>query len=346
MKKLLCICLLLSLLVSPVFGCFGAVYVSEPTNTFGFNNGSYIGFLNDIVFDDVELKASDDASFPSYVFFTLEGSTAAYGFYCDSVNVTVNNYFGSNVLELACVASGAGAVYVYVADKGAPVSHSGGDSVVYSTLLKVVTITVSVSGTVQLNWNPADIGGGGGGGEITPTITPTFAPSDPDATPAPTSSVPSGILFEVEPVFFGEVQPNSSVIIPLRFHYSGSSFTLQSLSLPEPFNSWYVPASNFSYLTFVLGSSGASLGEVNLLFNVPSDAVEGSYSGTFTLSARDGFGSIRTSTGVISTEKESIGGTFMFPDLLLHPLYIVLIVLAILTVIFFLILFMRKKRRR
>lgn len=347
MKKMLCACLLLVLIVSlvPFSGC--VVYVSETTSKFGFNNNSYLGFRDDISFDDIRMVEGDDSSFPDYVFFIREGATDEYGFYCDNVNVTVNNYFASNVLELDCVASSAGAVYVYVGDKGAPVSRSGGDSVVYSTILKVVTIVVSSPSIVQLSWNPVDVGGetelpaggGGGGTDTTPTITPTFGPA-PSSSPSS-----SGVTFTVEPIFFGPIEPNITRFVNLRFQYGGSSFTLQSLSLPEPFNSWYVPATNFSSLTYILNTSGSNYGEATILFNLPDDVVVGDYSGTFTLSGRDGFGSIHTSTGTISTQKSSTEES-IFSVLLEKPLYLILIVIAVVAFIFILFLFMGKKRRR
>jgi len=121
-----------------------ALDVSSPDCGFGFQNGSYIYFRDAISFESVEQIASTNTTYGDWIFFQETGSNERFGFYSTGVNVTVNNYFDNNLLELACV--GAGSVKVQVCTKVAPVSVSGASGVFDSTN-KIAIAAVTSSGT-------------------------------------------------------------------------------------------------------------------------------------------------------------------------------------------------------
>lgn len=354
MKKSLIICLLLLFLLtfSTLNTAFGLLTVSSPTQTFGFQNGSYIGFADSITFvtavdgGGTQMISSSNASYPNFMFFQKQGSNDVYGFWASGVNVTVNSYFSSNILEMACV--GAGTVKVQVGPYGAPVSISGASGV-YDPTLKVSIITVTSSVTVQLVWGVAPTpppGGGGGGGDATPTPAPTISPTlNPTGYPtvAPTLPPLGASDFQVSNLDLGVIQPNSTITANLHFRFSGSSYTLQAISFAEPFNSWYVPDGNFATLIYILNVNGESSGDAVLSFAIDNSTAQ-SYSGSFSVTAKDAFGAVHTSTGTINAEVSASSRFDVVAFFKLHPLYIVL--LAIVIGVLLVALVLRSKRRR
>jgi hypothetical protein len=346
MKKSLITSLLLLFLLTfaslnYAYESVSALDVSSPDQTFGFQNGSYIGFRDPISFvtpvdgGQTQQIASSNVSYPDFMFFQKQGSNDVYGFWASGVNVTVNSFFASNILEIVCV--GAGTVKVQVGPYGAPVSISG-SSGVYDTTLKVVVITVTSSATVP---------GSGGGATPTPAPTSSVTPNPsgyPTSGPTPTLP-PLGLNdFQVSNLDLGAIQPNSTVTATLHFRFSGSSYTLQALSLPEPFSSWYVPSGNFSSLVYMLNVNGESSGNVALTFEV-GNVTSQSYSGEFSVTAKDAFGAVHTSSGTISAEIASGSGRFDIVGFFkLHPLYLVLVAVVVIVLLVLLVLFSKRRR--
>ncbi len=259
------------------------------------------------------------------MFFQEAGSNERFGFYSTGVNVTVNNYFDGNILELNCV--GAGTVKVQVNTRTAPITISG-STAIFDQLNRIAVATVTSSVIMQLNWNPTTVDptpppGGGGGGTDEPTTQPTIQPST-----YPTSN-PVSEPFKANNIDLGKIASNTTVIVPLTFSYSGSNVYLKSLTLPEPFNSWYVPNSNFSSTVYLLQTSGQNTGTVNLVFNV-GNLTQASYSGTFTVTAVDAFNTLRTSTASISaTNIDAPDSKGIIQIILGNPLYMAIIAAVI-----------------
>ena len=357
MKKSLVISLLLLFFLT--FGtlntALGTLTVSSPASTFGFQNGSYIGFRDPITFataadgGGTQLISSFNASYPNWMFFQKSGANDIYGFYASGVNVTVNSYFDNDVLELACV--GYGTVQVQCWTRGAPVSTSGASGV-FDDPTRVVTLFITSSGTVQVSWVTPNPGPGPGpnptatptpmpnpSGTVMPTPIPTYNPS-----PSPTLPPLGTNDFQVYGIDLGTVQPNTVITANLHFRFSGSSYVLQSISLPEPFNSWYLPNATFNNFVYMLNTSGESSGDVSLRFAVGNLTSTQNFSGSFSVVAVDAFGVSHTSSGTISA-KVSIGSSFDWKTYFLaHPLYIILIVAVVCVLLAALVLFSKRRR--
>ena len=128
----------------------------------------------------------------------------------------------------------------------------------------------------------------------------------------------------------------------LHFRFSGSSYTLQSISLPEPFNSWYLPNGNFSSLVYVLNTNGESSGDATLRFAI-GNVTSQSYSNSFSVIAKDSFGVVHTSSGTISAQISNNGFDFrtFFTE---HPLYLILVFVIIGVVLVAIVLFSKRRR--
>jgi hypothetical protein len=186
---------------------------------------------------------------------------------------------------------------------------------------------------------------------VTWAPTPQSGPAGGNPTPTPISSVtpnPTGPLgtndFQVSDLNLGTIKPNSTATANLHFKFSGSSYTLQSISLPDPFNSWYVPNGNFTTLVYMLNTAGESSGDVTLSFAVGNDTSQ-SYSGSFSVTAMDAFGAVHTSTGTINADVSSNSRFDIVGFFRLHPLYLVLIAVVIGVLLVALVLFSKRRRR-
>lgn len=329
--SILIIAFLFTLLVFPL-NTISSLDLSSSDCGFGFQNGSYI-YFRDPISVSVEQIASSNATYGDWVFVQKDGSSEIFGFYSTGVNVIVNTFFIGDILELAC--TGVGTVKVQVCTRSAPSSVSGTTSL-FDQTNRIAVIDVTSSTTVQLNWNPlatAPPGGGGGGGTETtaPTETPSFTIA-PSVTPSAT-----GDKFKASNINLGEIQPNSTVTATLHFVYSGSSISLQSLNLPEPFNSWYVPSSDFSTKLYTLSSSGQNEGTATLTFYIP-DINETSFVGDFVVTAKDAFGASLTSTATITAGAARPENTGLIGLILANPLIVVAVIAVFIVVAFYLLL--------
>jgi hypothetical protein len=149
--------------------------------------------------------------------------------------------------------------------------------------------------------------------------------------------------FQVSNLDLGTVQPNSTVTANLHFRFSGSSYTLESISFQAPFDSWYFPEGNFSTLTYILNANGESSGDATLRFAIGNVAQQ-SYSGSFSVTAKDAFGATHISSGTINAGV-STSSIFDFKDFFLqHPLYLILIVVVVIVLLAALVLFSKRRR--
>jgi len=316
-----------------------ALDVSSPDCGFGFQDGSYIYFRDPISFEYVEQIASSNVTYGDWVFFQKTGVNERFGFYSTGVNVTVNSFFVGDILELGCV--GSGTVKVQVGTRGVPTTVSG-TSAVFDQTNRIAVIDVTSSATVQLNWNPNPTtppgGGGGGGGD--PTVSPT---NQPTSNPSVTPSNGNTEAFKVSNIDLGEISANSTVTATLHFTYSGSSIHLQSISLPEPFNDWYVQNANFTSLVYTLNPSGANSDSVNLVFNVPNVS-ETAFNGDFSVSAVDAFGAVHTSTGLISSGAATLPHVNGILDLIYANPLIVIVIISVIVIVGLYLLFAPKRR--
>jgi hypothetical protein len=130
------------------------------------------------------------------------------------------------------------------------------------------------------------------------------------------------------------------VTATLHFAYSGSSINLQTISLPEPFNSWYVPSVDFTTIRYPLAASGSSEGTADLVFNIPN-ATETSYVGDFVVTAKDAFGATLTSTATITAGLAQTENFGFLGWIMANPLVAVAVVVVVLVIILYLAL---KKR--
>ena len=340
-----------------------ALDVSGPTQTFGFQNGSYIGFADATSFvtsvdgGGTQLIPSSNASYPDFMFFQVQGSTDVYGFWASGCNITVTNYFVGDNNNLQFITDGSGVVKVYVENLGLPTIITAGTSGSFDSALHVASLTVVGAVSVRLNFgggdsdgglsnpSPTPTPGGSGGGQSTPTpVVPTPTPYGTTPTPIP-SSTPTTTLgandFQVSNLDFGTIKPNSTVMVNLHFSFSSSSYNLQTISLPEPFNSWYVQNDNFTYLVYMLNTSGDSSGDVVLTFLVGN--VTGSASDSFSVTALDAFGTTHTSFGTISVVVSDNSRFDVIVFFQIHPLYLILIAVAILVIVIVLSAFTKRK---
>lgn len=343
-SSILVLAILLTLSVSALncsYGVISALDVSSPDAGFGFQNGNYIYFRDPISFDSVEQIASSNSTYGDWVFFKEAGANEIFGFHSSGVNVTVNNYFLNNILELACVGSGTVQVQVYT--RSSPVSVSGA-SANFDPVNHIASIAVSSSNIVQLNWNPNNPNptpAPGGGGGDNPTPNPTNPQPSITQTPLPSTPL-GGKTFIVDDVNLGEIAANTSVTANLHFQFAGSSITLKSLSLPAPFNGWYIP-SDISRYTYVLSSNGVGSGDYTLMFNVSDVSVAGQ-SGVFTLSATDAFNVVHTASAKISFGETSESSTGVFQFIFQNPLVVGLGVLCIIIFVSLGVLASRRRR--
>jgi hypothetical protein len=128
----------------------------------------------------------------------------------------------------------------------------------------------------------------------------------------------------------------------LHFRFTGSSYTLQSISFQAPFDSWYFSEGNFSSLVYLLSANGESSGDVTLRFAVGNVASQ-SYSGSFSVVAVDAFGVTHTSSGTITA-----GSASSIVDIkaffIAHPLYLVLIAVVAIVLLIALVKFSKRRQ--
>lgn len=306
-------------MISPVYA---TLTVSSSTQTFGFNNGSYLGFANPMVFltsvdgGQTQQVASSNASYPDFMFFQQQGSDAYYGFHLSGLNATVNTFFAGSLLELAT--TGAGTIKVYTGALGQPTLVSGASGT-YSSLLGVATVLTSASGTVQLSW-----------AGITPPVGGGTVPEPTNAMQPPLGSND----FQINDVSLGSVVQNGTYEAVLSFRFSGSSYTLNSIVFSEPFNSWF-DASSFQQTTHILNSVATSNGQTTLRFTIPSYVANSDYEGGVSVSAYDVFHQLHTSSAKISAtvnsevEEESNFALWIRENLLFVGVLVTIVLVAL-----------------
>ena len=337
MKKFILVTVLLfSVLLSPfIFATVGGgiVDVSSPLTGWGFQNGNYI-YFRDAISVNVEQIASSNVTYGDWVFVQKVGSNDIYGFYSSGVNVTVNSFFVNDLLEFSGVGAGTVKVQVWTRDKPVLVSGATG---IFDATNKIATVTLTSSGTVQLSWVTSTDGSDG------------VVPSD-EETPVPTpiytvnpSISPNAVGFNIDNIDLGTVEPNSTVSSSLHFTFSGSDVTLQTLTFPEPFKTWYLASGDISSVKYILQPNGEVSGTVQLAFQIPANVTEQHYSGSFSLTCIDAFGAIKTSSATISCD---VGEKLTGIQGLIAALkpYWLLIVLAVIFVIAVLVILSRKRR--
>jgi hypothetical protein len=315
--------------------------VSSPITVFGFQNGSYLGFRDDIIFDVHYQEASSNATFPSYLFLQEQGTSELFGFYLSSgVNVTVNSFFDSNILELNCI--GAGTINVYTPLRTAPTSFSGASLATFDTANKIVTITVSSSSIVQLNYGVVDDGGSSGGPAPSPTTSATTVPYQ---TPGATAKPLGEVDFQANNIDLGTVKPNSTVKTELVFRFSGSSYKLQSIVFEQPFNALYIHDESFNKLTYIVKTDGVGEGKVTLTFFIPSGIPVQRFTSDFQVVAIDAAGGEHKSNGQATLLVEGATEEWGFITFLReHPLYLIPIALFIILILGFIVLYSKKHR--
>ncbi|MDD5240068.1 MAG: hypothetical protein PHH61_06435 [Candidatus Nanoarchaeia archaeon] len=335
--------LLVTLAVCLNFVSATTLTLTESNQTFGFQSGSYLGFRDDVIFDVHYQEASSNVTFPSYLFLQEHGTSELCGFYLGSgVNVTVNNFFDSSLLELDC--TGVGTVNVYTPSRDAPTSFSGASLATFNTANKIVTITLSSSAIVQLNYGIIDGGGGGGGGtEPTPSPT-TSATTVPYQTPEATAKPLGEVDFQANNIDLGTVKPNSTVKTELVFRFSGSSYKLQSIVFEQPFNSMYLHDESFNKLTYIVKTDGEGEGKVTLTFFIPSNIPVQRFTSGFQVVALDAAGGEHKSNGQATLLVEGATEEWGFMTFLReHPLYMIPIALFIILILGFIVLYFRKR---
>jgi len=334
-------------LLSSIFYVVSAttLTLTESNQTFGFQNGSYLGFRDDIVFTVHYQEASSNTSFPSYLFLQEQGTSELFGFYLSSgVNVTVNSFFDSNILELNCI--GAGTINVHTSLRDAPTSFSGASLATFDTANKIVTITVTSSSIVQLNYGVVD---GGSGGSVTepepsPTAT-TSATTVPYQTPEATAKPLGEVDFQANNIDLGTVKPNSTVKTELSFRFSGSSYKLQSIVFEQPFNALYLHDESFNKLTYIVKTTGEGEGKVTLTFFIPSGIPVQRFTSGFQVVALDAAGGEHKSNGQATLLVEGATEEWGFITFLReHPLYLIPIALFIILILGFIVLYSKKHR--
>ena len=341
MKKpiILSLALLILLTLGTLNTAYGLLSVSSPDQTFGFQNGNYVGFASPMTFatsvdgGGTQQIASSNASFGNWMFFQQQGSDAVYGFFVSGCNVTVTNYFVGENSNLQFTTDGSGIVKVYVGILGLPTIVSSGTSGSFDNTLNVAVLTVVGAVPVRLDFVGGT--GNGGGGDSNPTPTPF------GVTPTPK---PLGTNdFQIDNLNLGTVQPNSTVTANLHFRFSGSSYTLQSISFQAPFDSWYFPNGNFSSYTYMLNTNGDSSGDVSLWFAVRNVASQ-SYSVSFSVVAIDAFGVTHTSSGTINAKVSTSTVFDVKAFFMLHPLYLILVAVLVIVMLVALVLFSKRRR--
>lgn len=158
-----------------------------------------------------------------------------------------------------------------------------------------------------LNFSVQTGGGGGGGGGSNPTPTPQPT-TYPTYTPTPGPS--SVKTFEVDNLNLGTVKPNTTLTGTLHFEFSGSSYTLISITVTDPVRSWMPNPSITPYQVYTLNNGASGSGDYVLTFMVPADAELQTYNSEVTATALDGFGVTHTSTASLNvkvSESESSG---------------------------------------
>jgi hypothetical protein len=191
---------------------------------------------------------------------------------------------------------------------------------------KVVAVYSITS--LSVTWAPKPQGGQQGDTTSpTPTPIPTLGTND----------------FQVSNLVLGTVHPDSVVTVTLHFRFSGSSYTLQSISLPKPFNSWYVPNGNFSSLVYMLNVNGDSSGDVTLRFAVGNVTAQ-SYSGSFSVTALDAFGVTHTSSGTINADVSTSSRFDIKAFFMSNPLYLILVIAVVAVLLACLVLFSKRRR--
>lgn len=182
--------------------------------------------------------------------------------------------------------------------------------------------------------------------EQQPNVAPSPTPSN---SPNPTNN--GGFSVRVEPTInptvnpilikitvndldLGKIQSNRTVIVPLKFYYSGSSLYLNSINLPAPFSNWYIQNGNFTTVVYPLNKSGLNSGTLNLVFNI-GNLTEASYGGTFTIQCVDAFGAQHIAIARISAKNPAIqdgfdiGGFFLSISLCLLSLFAVFVIVLL-----------------
>jgi hypothetical protein len=303
------VCLISILIILSVVGLV-IDNTNGTTNTFssdsftqGFQNGCYLGFSEDFVFDEgshTYQEANSNVSYPGFFFVQQFGQSDVFGFYLDGCNVTVTNYFIGNILEFTTDA--AGTVKIYSDGLGAPsgVVNASGP---YTASTHILSLTVAAATTVQVIF-PLTPGG------ANPTLPPATTPNQ-SGTPTPTQKPLGALDFQVNDIILGHVDPNTTVQATITFRYTGSSYTLKSFTLPQPFQTWYIPNSLTKQSVYVLNGTVESSGSAKVFLKIPSD-VSGSFSGNYSVTALDSSGGSHVSSALISATTGAEGNGLDF----------------------------------
>jgi len=195
-----------------------------------------------------------------------------------------------------------------------------------------------------LNFSVSTSSGGGGGGGSTPTPTPaptTYPTVSPTQNPQGTNE------FHLDDLDLGTVKPNSTLTGTLHFTFSGSSYTLISISVSEPLRSWMPNPSVTPYQLYTLNNGASGSGSYVLTFLVPADADLQTYSSEVTVTALDGFGVTHTSTAAVTakvsvTEENTNPISEAINYLLANPFAIVILIVVLCVAV---ALLMKTKRK-
>ena len=310
---------------------YASFTVDSSSETFGFQNDSYLGFEDTHVFvtevdgGSTGQEGSSNSSYPDFWFFQEQGSNSVYGFHVDGATVVVTNFFVGGVLEFT--ADSDCTVKVYVGVLGTPTYIYGAEGV-HDSVLDVATLTVTDAGTVQVLFNVVvDTGGSsGGGGVVVPSESPFFSDSD----------------FVVDDLDLGVVSANSSLSAKLSFTFSGSSYTVQSVSFSEPFQTWFVEQSFASY-QYILSGFTQSRGTLDLQFVIPANLAVEDYNGTVTINVLDAFGNMHTSSANVYALAEGAYRSFNLIEWLRNPLSIAGVVILVLISLALIVFFDRRR---
>ena len=93
----------------------------------------------------------------------------------------------------------------------------------------------------------------------------------------------------------------------------------------------------------MLNTNGESSGDATLRFAVGNAAIQ-SYSGAFSVTAKDAFGAIHTSSGTITLNVSNDEPFDVVAFFQLHPLYIIFMIVVIAVLLAVLVLFSKRRR--
>jgi len=128
-------------------------------------------------------------------------------------------------------------------------------------------------------------------------LTSALTPQSTQVT-NPSINAPSPYII-VDDLDLGVIHLNSNVTVTMNLTFEGSLFSVENITFPEPFHSWYIPNTSSADEIYPINNGSEDSKSIDLLFNIKEEN-PGNYSGSFNVYAADSSGLTYTATAKVN----------------------------------------------